>query len=854
VHSIPVDKNQIDRFYLPETFVPNIKLFPKGNKSNGISYPNTMERTLKGFLHFLEQYTGLNLTANIEAQAPEYLNQDVIRHLFIQLSSAINRCQGKHNLSKDTDFRFHFAKPIPFLKQFLAMYFSDPKCFHVEYGTDREGLAVGGPAGPDGVDHGIAGLGQGEPAARVRGEDAGAHEGERLGDGAAVGGEASESVVKTEAADMHDQHIKKMINTAVTIVRDELKYTQPDDPEKYLANQLQKIPIVLDNPWTRCVPCNRDPKLWIEAASAIKTLNNDLLKSILNDQGLIPFRDFQCRSIEDSLVCLACGYGNKMALELLFDYGANMNELIILEGNVSMGPIEVAVSIGHENVVLALLMKGVPFRNSLAIAAEKGDVGLVRLLLENNSHPDIASNGITPLILAVKNQHDSVIHALVKYKAAVHFDLDIDICRKTSLGPKSTLLHYAAKLGFTSSVQAILDVWPEGKVKLNQAGKMPIELAPVGVKCYLDERYLDTLCALRGLAIGGKDSSATLTFLEGIVKDVKDVKGADVNAQDVRGWTPLMAAALSDDEKCCEFLLKHGAKLSTQGRLGFTAYFWAKAANSERVIKLFEDMGMGLSDKEQQGLKRLKSGRESGSEEVCSLLKISKDTGIILSAPSIEQLDKRYSTIIERIMESAEKIEHLARAVLPANYTPRKALEESILALDEYEYDEPKKKFPVVEKCHQERPGEGDFPNWRSLVQHSKVFVQVRDCQLCVASIVMYIVSQVFSECFYVIQERVASGDCLHPPYIFALHLYTVPCNLFYYCCKYMRERKSKELEPFQDFIWYLWSALERLPVRSQWVYRGLYNVNPSEILRNYRGKIVWPAFSSTSFSKEVRA
>ena len=102
------------------------------------------------------------------------------------------------------------------------------------------------------------------------------------------------------------------------------------------------------------------------------------------------------------------------------------------------------------------------------------------------------------------------------------------------------------------------------------------------------------------------------------------------------------------------------------------------------------------------------------------------------------------------------------------------------------------------------------------------------------------------------LQEWVAMGDKLHPPYIFALHLYTIPCNLFQRCCKYMREKNSKELEPFLDFIWYLWNAVERLPVIPQSVYRGLNDVSPYLILKDYKGKIVWPSFSSTSFSKEV--
>jgi hypothetical protein len=52
------------------------------------------------------------------------------------------------------------------------------------------------------------------------------------------------------------------------------------------------------------------------------------------------------------------------------------------------------------------------------------------------------------------------------------------------------------------------------------------------------------------------------------------------------------------------------------------------------------------------------------------------------------------------------------------------------------------------------------------------------------------------------LQERVAAGDSLDPQYIFALHLYTIPCNLFSLCCKHMRDGNEAELRPFAVFAW----------------------------------------------------
>jgi ankyrin repeat protein len=648
------DKNEIDRHYLPETFIPNIKLFPKGDKASLVSFPNSKERNLLQFISFLEQYTGVNIRASIDAKAPGYLESDIVRDLLKQLIAAIKHSCSKGALTEGTS-----------IKQFLAMYFTNPKCFLVDQGN--EVASATSPAALDEYNFAAA---------------------------------------------------SSWIRAAEDIVQSALRHVQPDNPSKYLESFFQQIPVVAEFlPSSEDIK-HADPQLWMEAAKAIKTQNHLELKTILKDKGLNPSRNFDCRNIEDSLVCLACGYGSDKAVDILYDCGANMNELLILEGSTTMSPLEIAATVGHEKVARTLLEKGVPFRNSLARASQKGNVGIVRLLLDFGAHPDVAFDGLSPLILAVNHEHDNVIQALVEHKAVVDFNLDLDICKRVALAPNSTILHFAAKLGFISSVKAILKVWPLGSQKQNQAGKTPFDLAPVEVKCYLEEHYLDTLQALRGSAIGGLEKSTALQYLKTLVAEDR----ADVNAQDVRGWTPLMAAAVSDDELCCEYLLDKGAKLSTQGRGGFTALFWARVANSERAAQILESKGVSLSDSEKQGLKNIKLARNSGNHEVCSLLQISKDTGILLSAPSPEQLDQTYSTIIDRIIESAEKIETLVRNILPPNYTPKMTLEESVLAFDD---PHASAKISVVESWHKDRPGEGDFPSWKSLVQHSKIFVQV---------------------------------------------------------------------------------------------------------------------------------
>ena len=67
-----------------------------------------------------------------------------------------------------------------------------------------------------------------------------------------------------------------------------------------------------------------------------------------------------------------------------------------------------------------------------------------------------------------------------------------------------------------------------------------------------------------------------------------------------------------------------------------------------------------------------------------------------------------------------------------------------------------------------------------------------------------------------------------------------------------MRDGNEEKIEPFRVFLWYLWNAIRNLNAKPRIVYRGLFNVNPAAILGEYKDRIVWPAFSSTTFDRKV--
>jgi len=72
--------------------------------------------------------------------------------------------------------------------------------------------------------------------------------------------------------------------------------------------------------------------------------------------------------------------------------------------------------------------------------------------------------------------------------------------------------------------------------------------------------------------------------------------------------------------------------------------------------------------------------------------------------------------------------------------------------------------------------------------------------------------------------------------------------NIFYQLNNVLRKRDSYEMKKWEGYIWYLQSALSKLPDVSLTVYRGI-EANHESILQNYKKgrKIQWSGYSSTT-------
>jgi ankyrin repeat protein len=76
-------------------------------------------------------------------------------------------------------------------------------------------------------------------------------------------------------------------------------------------------------------------------------------------------------------------------------------------------------------------------------------------------------------------------------------------------------------------------------------------------------------------------------------------KGADVHAQDERGWTPLHEAAYNSTPKIVAFLLSHGAEVNVKDKRGMTPLELAEADKFADTVKVLITHG---SNSESQAL------------------------------------------------------------------------------------------------------------------------------------------------------------------------------------------------------------------------------------------------------------
>ena len=94
--------------------------------------------------------------------------------------------------------------------------------------------------------------------------------------------------------------------------------------------------------------------------------------------------------------------------------------------------------------------------------------------------------------------------------------------------------------------------------------------------------------------------------------------GADVNAKDGGGWTPLHHATEAGHKEIAELLIANGADVNAKDKLGWTPLFYAAFSGRTEVAELLIAEGVDVNAKDNLGT--LRYAASGGHKEIVELL------------------------------------------------------------------------------------------------------------------------------------------------------------------------------------------------------------------------------------------
>ena len=286
------------------------------------------------------------------------------------------------------------------------------------------------------------------------------------------------------------------------------------------------------------------------------------------------------------------------ALRALIAEGADVN----VRDRLGETPLMYAAVVGSPEAMSFLIGKGADINaknesGSTALIWSATDVAKVRLLLEHGADVNAATKrGRTALLIAALSDGSAEIVRLLLEKGADAKALDAF---------KTTTLRGAAVGNDTETMRLLI----EAGVDVNAAdfpGLTPLAMAAGwngnlravelllahGAKVNAVSAPVMGLPSKNGPSEFGKLTALLMAAPFGPPELIGKLieAGADVNAKDVRGMTPLMLAVATDrqDKAVIRMLLEHGADVQAKSNLGETAADWARRVAAAPALELLK--------------------------------------------------------------------------------------------------------------------------------------------------------------------------------------------------------------------------------------------------------------------------
>jgi ankyrin repeat protein len=290
-------------------------------------------------------------------------------------------------------------------------------------------------------------------------------------------------------------------------------------------------------------------------------------------------------------------------------------------------PLHCSACWGHEELVGLLLEQGaqansrdVLCRTPLMLACEKGQVDVVRLLLQHTRGQglhDVDKQGMTALELAALGGHDETVAFLV-------LDKTVEAHSKDTRG-RTPLMVACSKRRVVVVRAVVKHLGVEVLQETDEKGWTALHWAVDGG----NEKTVSLLLG-RGADASSKSSAGSTPFMIacrkgrlGVARLLLEHTGEEgLRARNNKRWTPLHYAACGGHKEVVVFLLEKGAEPNSRDNGGKVPLLWACMHGHMGAVRVFiQHMGVqGLQVSDRRGMTALHEAAEGGHEEVVAFL------------------------------------------------------------------------------------------------------------------------------------------------------------------------------------------------------------------------------------------